>query len=108
MSGLGVSAADAELLMDVPRERLPDLAAAADAITRRFNGPSVDVEQLANIRRNSCTEDCSFCAQSAFYRPGRERFGAAARRRGRREGAPGARRRIRLVLPGGRLAQPAR
>ena len=74
MSGLGVAAEDAELLMDVPPACLPDLAAAADAITRGFNGPSVDVEQLANIRRNSCTEDCSFCAQSAFYAPGRERF----------------------------------
>ena len=74
LSGEGISLEDAGLLMDVPDEGLSDLAAAADAITRGFNGPAVDVEQLANIRRNSCTEDCSFCAQSAFYPPGREPF----------------------------------
>lgn len=74
MSGAGIGADDAGLLMGVPDELLPDLAAAADAITRGFNGPAVDVEQLANIRRNSCTEDCSFCAQSALYPPGREAF----------------------------------
>lgn len=74
MSGAGIGADDAALLMGVPDELLPDLAAAADAITRGFNGPAVDVEQLANIRRNSCTEDCSFCAQSALYPPGREAF----------------------------------
>ena len=74
LSGVGISLEDAEALMDVPDGRLPDLAAAADSITRGFNGPAVDVEQLANIRRNSCTEDCSFCAQSAFYPPGREPF----------------------------------
>ncbi len=74
MSGVGIGAGDAGLLMGVPDALLPDLAAAADAITRGFNGPAVDVEQLANIRRNSCTEDCSFCAQSAFYPAGRERF----------------------------------
>ncbi len=74
MSGVGIGLEDAGTLMDVPDARLPDLAAAADSITRGFNGPSVDVEQLANIRRNSCTEDCSFCAQSAFYPSGREPF----------------------------------
>lgn len=74
MSGAGIGADDAGLLMGVPDALLPDLAAAADAITRGFNGPSVDVEQLANIRRNSCTEDCTFCAQSALYPPGREAF----------------------------------
>lgn len=74
LSGVGIGMEDARLLMDVPDARLPDLAAAADSITRGFNGPAVDVEQLANIRRNSCTEDCSFCAQSAFYPPGREAF----------------------------------
>lgn len=74
MSGAGIGADDAGLLMGVPDELLPDLAAAADAITRGFNGPAVDVEQLANIRRNSCTEDCTFCAQSALYPPGREAF----------------------------------
>ncbi|ABK77613.1 biotin synthase [Cenarchaeum symbiosum A] len=44
-----------------------ELAAAADEITRRFNGDGVDVEQLNNIKRDGCSEDCTFCGQSAFY-----------------------------------------
>ncbi|MEM2160028.1 MAG: biotin synthase BioB, partial [Candidatus Nitrosotenuis sp.] len=30
----------------------------------------VDVEQLANIKKNYCSEDCAFCGQSAFFNTG--------------------------------------
>jgi len=43
------------------------IAQLANKITREFGGKKVDVEQLNNIKKNSCSEDCSFCAQSAFY-----------------------------------------
>jgi biotin synthase len=30
----------------------------------------VDVEQLANIKKNYCSEDCAFCGQSSFFNTG--------------------------------------
>ena len=50
----------------LPDENLTDLARCANEITRDFNGNKVDVEQLNNIKKNACSEDCSFCGQSAF------------------------------------------
>ena len=34
----------------------------------------VDVEQLNNIKKNACSEDCSFCGQSAFFDTGIETY----------------------------------
>jgi biotin synthase len=42
----------------------------ANAITRKYNGDKVDVESLINAKSGGCSEDCSFCAQSAFYDSG--------------------------------------
>ena len=54
-------------LINVPDSELKALADAANEITRKFNGPNVDVEQLVNIKKNYCSEDCAFCSQSAFF-----------------------------------------
>ena len=56
--------------MDVKDEYLSLLASSADEITREINGVGVDVEQLHNIKKNMCSEDCTFCGQSAFYNTG--------------------------------------
>ena len=66
-SGEGIGAGQARRLMGVADSLLPELAAAADRITRGFNGDAVDMEQLNNIKRGACSEDCSFCGQSALY-----------------------------------------
>ncbi len=65
-SGIGISSEDAEKLFDIPNQNLKDLAKCANEITRDFNGDKVDVEQLNNIKKNACSEDCTFCGQSAF------------------------------------------
>lgn len=62
-----ISSEEASDLFDVRDDRLVLLADAANKITRMFNGNAVDVEQLANIKKNACSEDCSFCAQSALF-----------------------------------------
>lgn len=67
LSGIGVSSDDVEKLFDVSNEYVKELAKAANQITREFNGNKVDVEQLNNIKKNACSEDCSFCGQSAFF-----------------------------------------
>ena len=66
-SGNHISAEDAERLLNIPDEYLKDLAKCANEITRDFNGEKVDVEQLNNIKKNACSEDCTFCGQSAFF-----------------------------------------
>jgi len=69
-SGIRISAEDAEKLLNIPEENIKDLAKCANEITRDFNGEKIDVEQLNNIKKNSCSEDCTFCGQSAFFDTG--------------------------------------
>jgi len=62
-----LSLKETEDLFNVSDKSLKILAQAANEITRKFNGLKVDIEELNNIKKNGCSEDCVFCAQSAFY-----------------------------------------
>ena len=73
-SGNHITAEDAKKLLNIPEENLKDLARCANEITRDFNGEKVDVEQLNNIKKNACSEDCTFCGQSAFFDTGIETY----------------------------------
>ena len=73
-SGTGITSEDAEKLLNIPEENIADLARYANEITRDFNGKKVDVEQLNNIKKNACSEDCTFCGQSAFFDTGIETY----------------------------------
>ena len=73
-SGNHISSEDAKKLLDIPEENLKDLAKCANEITQDFNGDKVDVEQLNNIKKNACSEDCTFCGQSAFFDTGIESY----------------------------------
>ena len=73
-SGNHITAEDAKKLLNTPEENLKDLAKCANEITRDFNGDKVDVEQLNNIKKNACSEDCTFCGQSAFFDTGIESY----------------------------------
>jgi biotin synthase len=73
-SGNHISADDAKKLLNTPEEDLKYLARCANEITRDFNGEKVDVEQLNNIKKNACSEDCTFCGQSAFFDTGIESY----------------------------------
>ena len=57
-------------LFNVDDKLLSNLSQAANEITRTFQGSKIDVEQLANIKKNYCSEDCTFCSQSAFFDTG--------------------------------------
>ena len=54
-------------LLNISKLELKALSDSANKITRRFQGDAVDVEQLSNIKKNYCSEDCSFCSQSSFF-----------------------------------------
>ena len=61
-------------LFNVENNVLSKLSDAANEITRTFQGSKIDVEQLANIKKNYCSEDCTFCSQSAFFDTGIEKY----------------------------------
>ena len=61
-------------LFNVEDNVLSRLSDAANEITRTFQGSKIDVEQLANIKKNYCSEDCTFCSQSAFFDTGIEKY----------------------------------
>ena len=58
---------EVERLLNISKSELKTLSDSANKITRKFQGDSVDVEQLSNIKKNYCSEDCSFCSQSSFF-----------------------------------------
>lgn len=66
-SGGSITDEDAESLLNVSDAQLPTLLEVAGSLTQAMRGGEVDVEQLHNIKKNACSEDCSFCAQSAFF-----------------------------------------
>ncbi len=70
LNGINLSDSDLEGLISIPKSELKTLSDAANKITRKFSGDKVDVEQLANIKKNYCSEDCAFCGQSAFFNTG--------------------------------------
>jgi len=57
----------ASKLFNLDNEFLLNLSDAANSITRHFQGSDIDIEELANIKKNFCSEDCAFCSQSAFF-----------------------------------------
>ena len=69
-AGTHISSEDAKKLLNIPDVNLRELAKCANEITHDFNGEKIDVEQLNNIKKNACSEDCTFCGQSAFFDTG--------------------------------------
>ncbi|SVE19349.1 uncharacterized protein METZ01_LOCUS472203, partial [marine metagenome] len=67
IDGKKIMKSDAIKLFNLDDKFLGELSEAANFITRHFHGAKIDVEELANIKKNFCSEDCSFCAQSAFF-----------------------------------------
>ena len=67
ISGKKITKSIASKLFNVDNEFIMDLTDAANSITRHFQGSKVDIEELANIKKNFCSEDCTFCSQSAFF-----------------------------------------
>ena len=65
--GKKITKSMASELFNINSKFLLNLSDAANYITRYFHGSEVDIEELANIKKNFCSEDCTFCSQSAFF-----------------------------------------
>ena len=70
LDGQKITTDESISLINVSEESLQFLSDAANEITRKFNGNTIDVETLINAKKGTCPEDCSFCSQSGFYKTG--------------------------------------
>ena len=61
---------EAEALVAVPDEDLPQLIALAHQVRLERMGPAVEVESIISAKTGGCPEDCSFCSQSARFPTG--------------------------------------
>lgn len=64
LNGDFISKEEAMILADAPRE---ELCAAANDIREHFCGNNFDLCTIINGKSGRCSENCKYCAQSAFY-----------------------------------------
>ena len=62
-----LTAAELAGLAALPPEDVPALAALAHEVRLARCGPEVEVEGILSAKTGGCTEDCSFCSQSARF-----------------------------------------
>jgi len=67
LNGTAIDKGTALLLAGQP---LDELAYAADEIREYYCGNKFDICSIVNAKSGRCSEDCKFCAQSAFYNTG--------------------------------------
>lgn len=66
-SGNRLSDSDINEIIAWPGDELPLLFAAADKVRRKYFKNSVSPCTLMNVKSGGCSEDCSFCSQSARH-----------------------------------------
>jgi len=52
-----------------------DLLSWANRIREKFKGNKIQLCSIVNAKAGACPENCSFCAQSAFYQTGSPKYG---------------------------------
>lgn len=57
-----------QALADLPDENVMNVLPGADMLRERHSGRSVHLCTILNAKSGKCSEDCAFCAQSAFAR----------------------------------------
>lgn len=67
LAGHALTAADIRYLIDLPQERLPELLEHARRIRTQWFRDGVGLCAIINAKSGTCSENCSFCAQSAHH-----------------------------------------
>lgn len=68
ISGSLIRKNEAQNLIDSSDDNIFDLLSAAEKIRRHFKGNKVKLCAIVNAKSGRCSEDCSFCAQSAHHK----------------------------------------
>lgn len=69
-----ISREDAHYLMQINSDEIYDVFYWANQIRLRYFGHSIKTCSIVSAKQGRCTEDCSFCSQSARYHTGIEEF----------------------------------
>lgn len=69
-----ISPNDAFYLMQIEGDAVYDLFYWANQIRLKYFGHSIKICSVVSAKQGQCTEDCSFCSQSAHYHSGIEEF----------------------------------
>jgi biotin synthase len=65
--GEPLARADALRITALTPDRVPELCALAHRVRLAHCGPEVSVESIVSAKTGGCSEDCSFCSQSARF-----------------------------------------
>ena len=76
LAGGRIAREDAMLLFGLEESAdIFDLIAWANRVRERFKGRKIHLCSIINAKAGRCSEDCRFCAQSAFYETGTPQYG---------------------------------
>jgi biotin synthase len=76
LSGGQISPAEALWLLNLENSAdIFDLLAWANRIREQFKGNKIHLCSIVNAKAGACSENCSFCAQSAFYQTDSPKYG---------------------------------
>lgn len=76
LSGQPVARADAEWLFQLESSAdIYDLLSWANRIREHFKGNKIHLCSIVNAKAGACSENCSFCSQSAAWQTGSPRYG---------------------------------
>src|SRR3954463_7540035 len=76
LDGEQISREDAQWCFDLrDTADIFDLIAGANRIREHFKGNKIHLCSIVNAKAGSCSENCSFCAQSSFHQTGSPKYG---------------------------------
>ncbi len=68
LDGGEMSVEEACWMIALEDDYLPWMMAGADRLRKTFRGNEIEVCAISNVRSGNCSEDCSFCSQSAHHK----------------------------------------
>jgi len=76
LDGGEISRAEADWLFSLESSAdIFDLMAGANRLREHFKGNKIHLCSIVNAKAGSCSENCSFCAQSSFHQTGSPKYG---------------------------------